>query len=261
MASPPVSDSNVSRGALPGWFPSFWSRLLSPPREACSSDRGPSSRAWRRSLWARSPPDWPSVWVWTFAGGVRRRASLAVSVVGFLAIGLAAATLGGLAGLTAGRVIGAATGAAALAVSIWLTVGIGAGTIVALARWANDETGYPLTVGLARGLAVGIAGAIVGGLFVDSVAVRSNGPFSLHFAAAALSMGLGVGVVVGMRRGGGSYLRHQMLRVLLARLGLLPRDLVAFLDRMARHALLRRRGGAYHLIHELLLEYFATAGH
>jgi transcriptional regulator with XRE-family HTH domain len=65
------------------------------------------------------------------------------------------------------------------------------------------------------------------------------------------------GVVAGLQRGGGAYLRHRALVALLVRSGCAPRDYVAFLEYASRLVLLQRRGAGYEFMHRLLLEYFA----
>ena len=75
----------------------------------------------------------------------------------------------------------------------------------------------------------------------------------------AAAVALAAGLVIGAQRGGGAYLRHYATRSLLVREGLVPRDLVAFLDHAARLVLLRRRGGGYQFIHGFMLEYFAAS--
>lgn len=72
-----------------------------------------------------------------------------------------------------------------------------------------------------------------------------------------LVFGLPIGLIVGVRRGGGAYLRHYLLRWVLAREGCAPRAYPTFLEFASRVNLLQRRGGGYEFIHHLLLEYFA----
>ena len=65
-------------------------------------------------------------------------------------------------------------------------------------------------------------------------------------------------LMVAMRLGGASYIRHQLIRRLLVQAGATPADYQAFLDHASRLNLLRRRGGGYQFIHRLLLEHFAN---
>lgn len=58
--------------------------------------------------------------------------------------------------------------------------------------------------------------------------------------------------------GGLALIQHVSLRLLLVWQGVLPRSLVAWLDDMTTHILLRRVGGGWVFIHRALLEYFAA---
>ncbi|MBV9229025.1 MAG: hypothetical protein JOZ18_06900 [Chloroflexi bacterium] len=57
--------------------------------------------------------------------------------------------------------------------------------------------------------------------------------------------------------GGPAGLRHLLLRIQLARAGLLPRRTIPFLNEATRCILLYQDGGGYRFIHRLLLDYFA----
>jgi hypothetical protein len=89
------------------------------------------------------------------------------------------------------------------------------------------------------------------------------GPSGLILAIInGLNLGLHLAIVFGLiawfRRGGGAYLRHLVLRTLLARDRVIPANLVGFLEYAANLVLLRRRGGGYEFVHGLLLEHFAS---
>jgi eukaryotic-like serine/threonine-protein kinase len=97
--------------------------------------------------------------------------------------------------------------------------------------------GFGLVIGLTiRNLIVGLAIGLVSGLFA----------------------GLLGGLVVGLLDGGRSYLRHRVLVVLLRRQGLIPADLLGFLEYADSRILLRRAGGGYLFVHRLLQDYFAN---
>jgi DNA-binding XRE family transcriptional regulator len=72
-----------------------------------------------------------------------------------------------------------------------------------------------------------------------------------------LAYGLGLGTLVGLRIGGSAYLRHHTVRLLLAREGKLPRDMLTFLHEAHTKALLSEIGGGYQFTHPLLQAYFA----
>jgi hypothetical protein len=103
--------------------------------------------------------------------------------------------------------------------------------------------GVGLGAGLDYGLAYGLGGGLVDGLVAGLV-------FALVF-------GLGVGLLVGLLLGGGDALRHTVLRWVLRQRGLVPPQLVQYLNSAADHVLLQRVGGGYRFIHILLRDYFA----
>lgn len=72
-----------------------------------------------------------------------------------------------------------------------------------------------------------------------------------------LSFGLFGGLLVGLGYGGEAWLRHYALRMLLVRQGAIFWRYVHFLDHAAQRILLRKVGGGYIFIHQLLLDYFA----
>lgn len=76
-------------------------------------------------------------------------------------------------------------------------------------------------------------------------------------------LGLAVGLVGPFSYGGVTLWRHYVLRWRLTRQGVLPfgisdRKLIAYLDDMVDHLLLRRVGGGWVFIHRTLQEYFAA---
>jgi hypothetical protein len=69
---------------------------------------------------------------------------------------------------------------------------------------------------------------------------------------------LGGGLVFGLVFGLGAFLKHYVLRFLLARQRLLPWDAVGFLDTARDLLVLQRDGGIYRFRHILLRDYFAS---
>jgi TIR domain/NACHT domain len=69
---------------------------------------------------------------------------------------------------------------------------------------------------------------------------------------------LSVGLLSGLLSGGWVYLRHYILRFLLAREEKMPRRMVPFLDEATRHILLRKAGGGYAFIHREFRDYIAS---
>lgn len=123
---------------------------------------------------------------------------------------------------------------------------------------AIEESGHH---GLNAGLVSGAVAALVFGVVSGAgVAAEAGAPVGLVIGLAdGLSIGVIVGAGVALRRGGGAFLRHAVLRRLLVRNGAAPADYVGFLDHASNLILLRRRGGGYEFVHRLLLEHFADS--
>lgn len=145
--------------------------------------------------------------------------------LGLLAVGLCGWLLGGAIG---GATLGALSGIALGTVS-----GLHAEPDVYPARpgaGMRDTRRVTMTVG-------------------TTVAVAGTTAYGLHF-------GLALGTVVALRIGGAAYLRHQLLRRLLAHRGLIPRHLLTFLHNAHTAVLLTEVGGGYKFTHPLLHDYF-----
>jgi hypothetical protein len=99
---------------------------------------------------------------------------------------------------------------------------------------------YGLIIGFISGLLFGLGYGLIAG------------------PLPGLLVGMGLGPYFGYRFGGGIYLHHYLLRVLLWRNRSIPWNLVAFLNEVTERLLLYRVGGGYIFVHRLLLEYFAT---
>ena len=89
--------------------------------------------------------------------------------------------------------------------------------------------------GMKSGLVGGLGGGLVGGLVV--------GLF---------------GVLWGIEKGGGFFIQHWLLRLLLWRKGFAPLRYVRFLDYATERVFLRKVGGGYIFIHRMLMEHFAS---
>src|SRR5262245_16637675 len=122
-----------------------------------------------------------------------------------------------------------------------------------------------------------LIGVVVGGLFGTRNEISAVPNQGIHQSAwNAIVIGLVFGLVfglifwpllgplfglvtcllVGLRSGGSSCLKHLVLRLMLVRSGTAPWNYVAFLDHAADRILLRKVGGGYVFIHRMLLEYF-----
>jgi hypothetical protein len=113
--------------------------------------------------------------------------------------------------------------------------------------------------GLVAGVVSGGLAVLVFGVVDGASLARMLGPSVgvMTGVVDGVSIGVIVGTGVSLRRGLGAYLRHVLLRDLLARAGSAPRDYVGFLEHASNLILLRRRGGGYEFVHRLLLDHFA----
>jgi transcriptional regulator with XRE-family HTH domain len=116
---------------------------------------------------------------------------------------------------------------------------------------------HGLNAGLISGVLAALLFGVVAGASVALMAgVRAGAAVG---ALDGFSIGAIVGAGVALRRGLGAYVRHALLRSLLAAAGATPRDYVVFLEHAAGLILLRRRGGGYEFVHRMLLEHFADS--
>jgi DNA polymerase III delta prime subunit len=200
-----------------------------------------------------------AAWSWTSA-----RRGLLVGVVGGLAFGLVGGLVGWLVvGPTGGFVVGCVAecimgplgglvgGLSPMQMPERLSLSPNEGI------WRSGRRGLfavlllMLFVGIAAGLIVGRLGPSINNLAYGLV-------FGLVFGSmGGLIFGLAFGLVGG-RTGLAAFLQHFVLRFFLWRLGLLPWDLVAFLDEATERLLLRRVGGSYIFVHRLLRDVLAT---
>jgi eukaryotic-like serine/threonine-protein kinase len=208
----------------------------------------------------------PTRWVWSTAraGLVWGLVSgMTLGLLGSMAFELTKALTGapgrGLVGLLAGLLGGGLVGGLALVLgggfesrpNVRPTApleGIRAAAQVGRSVGVRVGLVYGLGVGLGIGLLVGLGDGRVSGLGGGLVSGLGFG----------LGAGLLFGLIFGLRNGGASYLRHSLLIALLRRQGLIPADLIGFLDYADGRILLRRAGGGYLFIHRLLQDHFAT---
>lgn len=92
-------------------------------------------------------------------------------------------------------------------------------------------------------------------LFQPSVATRTFVPTLSNFEI--LVFGLSSGIIGFIFFGGNSFIKHWILRIMLRANGIIPINLVSFLDHCVDLIFLRRVGGGYIFVHRLLMEHFA----
>ena len=117
--------------------------------------------------------------------------------------------------------------------------GANEGTRRSLLQWARTV--------LLIGLVGGLAGGLVAGLGVGLGVGLGRG----------LVGGLLGGVIWGIDKGGGFFIQHWLLRLLLWRKRFAPLRYVRFLDYATDRVFLRKVGGGYIFIHRMLMEHFA----
>ncbi|MGW0520446.1 hypothetical protein [Crossiella sp. NPDC003009] len=144
-----------------------------------------------------------------------------------------------LAGTLVGLLLGSAAGGAVLG----LTAGLAVGVLTGLEQQATIRPAQP-GIGMrdtARtALLAGVLGVLLGGL------------------AYGLLLGIPLGVVVALRLGGGAWLRHWTLRLLLSREGAIPLRFLDFLHHAHRTCLLNEIGGGYKFTHPLCQRHFTV---
>jgi uncharacterized protein (DUF2062 family) len=98
------------------------------------------------------------------------------------------------------------------------------------------------------------------GLIAAAIVLSFNG-FKRESYSYAAEAGLLASTITGslvfLKFGGGDYIKHVLLRALLASNGNAPFKYSDFLDHSSRLVFLQKVGGGYIFIHRLLLEYFA----
>lgn len=138
-----------------------------------------------------------------------------------------------------------------------------------------NEICYSLQIGLYISLIFMLLTGMLFGFVSDEVETRTRPNEGIHRSAGgALIVGLNFGFVVGVVQGvgagllagvitalafgGGAFLSHYALRLVLWRSDVLPLRCARFLDYAAERIFLRKVGGGYIFIHRYLLEYFAA---
>jgi hypothetical protein len=169
-----------------------------------------------------------------------------------------------------------------LAGSYWLLIGLFQS--VKSTRLKYEERTVPnegIRRSLKNGFLLGSLGGFISGIFVGFVAfifsfglkfglsygllrIFSELGAGLNFAlirvepAYGLIFGLGGGLLIAMLYGCLAWWRHWLVRFLLWRSGVMPWQYVRVLDEATQRLLLRKQGGGYSFIHNLLRDHFAS---
>ncbi len=97
---------------------------------------------------------------------------------------------------------------------------------------------------------------MIGILFMRLFPNLAPKPYFILFSELAFA--ITTGVLIGVYRGGAASLKHVLLRLFLWLGGYIPWNYQQFLDEAARSILLRKVGGGYIFIHQLVLDHFAS---
>ena len=109
-----------------------------------------------------------------------------------------------------------------------------------------------------------LQGSCVALLFFLATLVREalealpNGRIHLAWLLLLPALGVSLGILFALEKGGGFWLRHWVVRMLLWRSSKAPMRLIRFLDSASDCLFLRKVGGGYIFAHRLLMEYFAS---
>ncbi len=138
-----------------------------------------------------------------------------------------------------------------------LVGGLRRGVVASKAR-PNEGLRLSLRYGTRVGLAFALAAALVF-ILLFSLGMNATVDFGLRLQFA-LRLGITLGLMALLWYGGIEVLHHAALRALLRREGSVPVRYVDFLDHAVDLIFLRRVGGGYIFIHQLLQDYFAREG-
>ncbi len=176
--------------------------------------------------------------------------------------------LGGIFGLVRGIVSGLSSNLLDTRAIIRPNQGIRSsarnGMVVGLLSWLASLLFFVLFGELVFGLPFWLLYRLVG-----MSSPNLSGPFNglaVLWLLVGPSLGLGVGLLVGLvsgsenglLHGGTACIQQSVLRLLLWAAGYMPWNYIRFLDYAAERILLRKVGGGYIFVHPLFLEYFAS---
>lgn len=181
-----------------------------------------------------------------------------ISLISGLFFGLAGTLINGLIfGLIFGLII-------------WLISGLMLVLVIGVVPEQVEETTRPgqrLRQTLINAVFVGMSSCLIAGLLIglwvkviaDPVDRRAGllAIFMEGSLVGALTLGVISGIGGGLLLGGAAFFRHYVLRFILIRNKLLPRDLTSFLVYAVDLIFLRRVGGSYIFVHRTLMEHFA----
>jgi hypothetical protein len=160
---------------------------------------------------------------------------------------------GGIVGLVFGPLRGSL-------VAIVLALALGILMLARDAGWRNEEVRTipnqgigrsvrnALLMSLGAGLSSGAAIGLISSVFLSTT-------MSILFGIA---LGIAIGLFMWLFFGGETYIKHYLLRAMLARQRIVPWNFPRVLEIATNRILLHRLGGSYTFVHQLLMEYLAT---
>ena len=162
-----------------------------------------------------------------------------------------------------------------IGVLMWLAAGLIVGWIYGIGMFLNLFLIFGLTGGLTSGEVEtktipnqgiwrsGRNANLIGGALGITMTVVFSIAYGIAFGPIngllGVTGGLAGGLVGWFIFGGITYIKHLLLRILLYRKNCIPWNYVRFLDYAAERIFLRKVGGGYIFIHNILLDYFAAS--
>jgi hypothetical protein len=146
-----------------------------------------------------------------------------------------------------------------IVLGIGMVVGLGGGLLDGFTTGEIKTRSVP-NEGMKRSLKNALISGMGGALLV-SVACAPLGWLLLGLPDAWVGVGMAgsfAGLGIGLLCGGWAYLEHLAMRLVLRLKNFTPLHYIRFLDYATAHIFLRKVGGGYKFVHDMLLEHFAA---